>query len=100
MGKCKDEMIKLINGDIDEVYILSEFEGIDNISMAIQLWKYNKEKDIISYCTMTKTNLDKPYFIKIKNGVSFVEKKYIGENPTDDAKVKLINKNMAFELLK
>ena len=26
MGKCKDEMIKLINGEVEKVYIISEFE--------------------------------------------------------------------------
>ena len=27
MGKCKDEMIKLINGEVEKVYIISEFEN-------------------------------------------------------------------------
>lgn len=100
MGKCKEEMVKLINGKVEEVYILSKFESLDSTSTSIQLWKYDIEKDIVSYSIMTKNNLSKPYFIKIKSGASFVEKKYVGENITDDAQIKLITKEKAYEILK
>lgn len=99
MGACKDEMKKLINGEIQEVHIISEFESMDSLSTAVQVWEYDKEKDIISYCTITKTNVKKPYFIKIKNGANFVDKKYIGESLTDDAKLTLATKDKAFEIL-
>ena len=49
MGKCKDEMIKLINGEVEKVYIISEFETHYDISKSLQVWKYDKEKDILSY---------------------------------------------------
>ena len=48
MGKCKDEMIKLINGEVEKVYIISEFETHYDISKSLQVWKYDKEKDILS----------------------------------------------------
>ena len=56
MGKCKDEMIKLINGEVEKVYIISEFETHYDISKSLQVWKYDKEKDILSY-SATKTKL-------------------------------------------
>ena len=99
MGVCKDEIKKLINGEIEEVHIISEFESMDSISTAVQVWEYDKEKDIISYCTITKANVKKPYFIKIKNGANFVDKKYVGESLTDDAKLTLTTKEKAFEIL-
>ena len=99
MGTCKGEMKKLINGEIEEVHIISEFESMDSISTAVQVWEYDKEKDIISYCTITKTNVKKPYFIKIKNGASFVDKKYVGESLADDTKLTLTTKQEAFEIL-
>ena len=43
MGKCKDEMIKLINGEVEKVYIISEFETHYDISKSLQVWKYDKE---------------------------------------------------------
>ena len=67
MGKCKDEMIKLINGEVEKVYIISEFETHYDISKSLQVWKYDKEKDILSYSIVTKNNIKRPYFIKIKN---------------------------------
>ena len=69
MGKCKDEMIKLINGEVEKVYIISEFETHYDISKSLQVWKYDKEKDILSYSIVTKNNIKRPYFIKIKNGM-------------------------------
>lgn len=99
MGVCKDEMKKLINGEIEEVHIISEFESMETIDKAVQVWKYDKNKDIISYCTITKANVQKPYFIKIKNGANFVDKKYVGESLTDDTKLTLTTKEKAFEIL-
>jgi len=99
MGVCKDEMKKLINGEVEKVHIISQFESMDNISTAVQVWEYDKEKDIISYCTITKTNVKKPYFIKIKNGANFVDKKYVGESLTDDTKLTLTTKDKVFEML-
>lgn len=99
MGICKDEMKKLINGDIEKVHIISEFEAMDSKATAIQVWTYDKSKDIISYCTITKSNYKKPYFIKIKNGSNFIDKKYVGESVTDDAKLTLTTKERAFEIL-
>lgn len=99
MGRCKDEMKKLINGEVVEVHIISEMELHEGISTSIQVWKYDRESDILSYCTLTKSNINRPYFIKIKNGSDFVDKKYVGESLTDDAKLTLTTKEKAFELL-
>lgn len=49
MGKCKDEMIKLINGELENVYIISEFETHYDVSKSLQVWKYDKEEDILIY---------------------------------------------------
>lgn len=99
MGRCKDEMKKLIDGEIEDVYIVSEIELHEGISTSVQVWKYDREKDIISYCTLTKNNLNRPYYIKIKNGADFVDKKYVGESLTDDVKLKLTSKEQAHKLL-
>ena len=84
MGKCKDEMIKLINGEVEKVYIISEFET---------------HKDILSYSIVTKNNIKRPYFIKIKNGANFVEKKYVGESMVDDAKLTITTEQEAIDIL-
>ncbi|MGL4912971.1 MAG: hypothetical protein ACRC3Y_11145 [Romboutsia sp.] len=99
MGLCKDEMKKLIKGEVDEVNIIAEFESMESISTSVQVWKYDDEKDIISYCTLTKSNSNRPYFIKIKNGKNFVDKKYIGESLADDTKLKLVSKEEALDIL-
>lgn len=99
MGLCKDEMKKLIRGEIEAVHIISEFETLQGISTSVQVWNYDNEKDILSYTTITKSNAKKPYFIKIKNGANFIDKKYVGESLTDDAKLTLTTKEKAFELL-
>lgn len=99
MGKCKDEMIKLINGEVEKVYIISEFETHYGISKSLQVWKYDKEKDILSYSIVTKNNIKRPYFIKIKNGANFVDKKYVGESMVDDAKLTIITKQEAIDIL-
>lgn len=99
MGLCKDEMKKLISGEVKAVHIISEFETLQGISTSVQVWNYDNEKDIISYTTITKSNVNKPYFIKIKNGKNFIDKKYVGESLTDDAKLTLTTKEKAFELL-
>lgn len=99
MGRCKDEMIKLVNGEVEKVYIISEFETHEDISKSLQVWKYDKEKDILSYSTVTKNNIKRPYFIKIKNGLNFVHKKYVGESMTDDAKLTIINEEGAIDIL-
>lgn len=99
MGKCKDEIEKLINGEIEEVYISSEFESMETLSKSVQVWRYDKDEDVISYSTLTKTNINRPYFIKIKNGKNFVAKKYVGENLTDDTKLKLVSKQEAIIIL-
>lgn len=99
MGLCKDEMKKLIKGEIEAVHIISEFETLQGISTSVQVWNYDNEKDILSYTTITKSNAKKPYFIKIKNGANFIDKKYVGESLTDDAKLTLTTKEKAFELL-
>lgn len=99
MGRCKDEMKKLVEGEIEAVHIISEIELLEGISKSVQVWKYDKEKDIISYCTLTKNNTNRPYYIKIKNGAEFVDKKYVGESLTDDAKLTLTSKENAYELL-
>lgn len=99
MGRCKDEMIKLVNGEINKVYIISQFETHDDISKSLQVWKYDKEKDILSYSTVTKNNINRPYFIKIKNGLNFVHKKYVGESLTDDAKLTIISEKEAMDIL-
>lgn len=99
MGRCKDEMIKLVNGEVEKVYIISEFETHEDISKSLQVWKYDKEKDILSYSTVTKNNIKRPYFIKIKNGSNFVEKKYVGESLVDDAKLTIINEEQAVDIL-
>ena len=99
MGKCKDEMIKLINGEVEKVYIISEFETHYDILKSLQVWKYDKEKDILSYSIVTKNNIKRPYFIKIKNGANFVDKKYVGESMVDDAKLTIITKQEAIDIL-
>lgn len=99
MGKCKDEMIKLINGEVEKVYIISEFETQYDISKSLQVWKYDKEKDILSYSIVTKNNIKRPYFIKIKNGANFVEKKYVGESMVDDAKLTITTEEEAIDIL-
>ena len=99
MGRCKDEMIKLVNGEVEKVYIISEFETHEEISKSLQVWKYDKEKDILSYSTVTKNNIKRPYFIKIKNGLYFVSKKYVGESMTDDAKLTITNEEGAIDIL-
>lgn len=99
MGRCKDEMIKLVNGEINKVYIISQFETHDDISKSLQIWKYDKDKDILSYSTVTKNNIKRPYFIKIKNGLNFVHKKYVGESLTDDAKLTIISEKEAMDIL-
>ena len=99
MGRCKDEMKRLIEGEIKEVHIISEIELHEGISTSVQVWNYDKEKDIISYCTLTKNNINRPYYIKIKNGADFSDKKYVGESLTDDAKLKLTSKENAYKLL-
>ena len=99
MGKCKDEMIKLINGEVEKVYIISEFETRYDISKSLQVWKYDKEKDILSYSIVTKNNIKRPYFIKIKNGANFVEKKYVGESMVDDAKLTITTEQEAINIL-
>ena len=99
MGRCKDEMKRLIKGEIKEVHIISEIELHEGISTSVQVWNYDKEKDIISYCTLTKNNLNRPYYIKIKNGADFIDKKYVGESLTDDAKLTLTSKEYAYKLL-
>ena len=99
MGKCKDEMIKLINGEVEKVYIISEFETLYDISKSLQVWKYDKEKDILSYSIVTKNNIKRPYFIKIKNGANFVEKKYVGESMVDDAKLTITTEQEAIDIL-
>ena len=97
MGKCKDEMIKLINGEVEKVYIISEFETHYDISKSLQVWKYDKEKDILSYSIVTKNNIKRPYFIK--NGANFVEKKYVGESMVDDAKLTITTEQEAINIL-
>lgn len=99
MGKCKDEMIKLINGEVEKVYIISEIETHYDISKSLQVWKYDKEKDILSYSIVTKNNIKRPYFIKIKNGANFVEKKYVGESMVDDAKLTITTEQEAIDIL-
>ena len=99
MGVCKNEMKKLIRGEVEAVYITSEIELHDTIAISVQVWNYDKEKDIVSYTTLTKSNMSKPYFIKIKNGAKFVDKKYVGESLTDDAKLTLTTKENAYKLL-
>ena len=99
MGKCKDEMIKLINGEVEKVYIISEFVTHYDISKSLQVWKYDKEKDILSYSIVTKNNIKRPYFIKIKNGANFVEKKYVGESMVDDAKLTITTEQEAIDIL-
>ncbi|MGL6106406.1 hypothetical protein [Romboutsia sp.] len=99
MGRCKDEMKKLINGEVEEVHIISEMELLEGVATSVQVWNYDKESDVLSYCTLTKSNTNRPYFIKIKNGEEFVDKKYIGESLTDDAKLTLTTKEKALELL-
>ena len=99
MGRCKDEMIKLVNGEVEKVYIISEFETHEEISKSLQVWKYDKEKDILSYSTVTKNNIKRPYFIKIKNGLNFVSKKYVGDSMTDDAKLTITNEEGAIDIL-
>lgn len=99
MGRCKDEMNKLINGEVKSVYIISEMELHEGVATSVQVWNYDSENDILSYCTLTKSNLNKPYFIKIKNGAQFVNKKYVGESLTDDAKLTLTTEEDAKELL-
>lgn len=99
MGVCKNEMNKLINGEVEEVYIVSQFESMDSISTSVQVWKYDKENDIVSYCTLTKANTHKPYSIQIKNGKCFVDKKYVGESLTDDTKLTLVSKIEALKIL-
>ena len=99
MGKCKDEMIKLINGEVEKVYIISEFETHYDISKSLQVWKQDKEKDILSYSIVTKNNIKRPYFIKIKNGANFVEKKYVGESMVDDAKLTITTEQEAIDIL-
>ena len=99
MGKCKDEMIKLINGEVEKVYIISESETHYDISKSLQVWKYDKEKDILSYSIVTKNNIKRPYFIKIKNGANFVEKKYVGESMVDDAKLTITTEEEAIDIL-
>ena len=99
MGKCKDEMIKLINGEVEKVYIISEFETQYDISKSLQVWKYDKEKDILSYSIVTKNNIKRPHFIKIKNGANFVEKKYVGESMVDDAKLTITTEEEAIDIL-
>ena len=91
MGKCKDEMIKLINGEVEKVYIISEFETHYDISKSLQVWKYDKEKDILSYSIVTKNN--------IKSGANFVEKKYVGESMVDDAKLTITTEEEAIDIL-
>jgi len=95
MGKCKDEMIKLINGEVEKVYIISEFETHYDISKSLQVWKYDK----LSYSIVTKNNIKRPYFIKIKNGANFVEKKYVGESMVDDAKLTITTEQEAIDIL-
>lgn len=99
MGLCKNEMKKLIRGEVEAVYIKSELELHDTTAISVQVWNYDKEKDIISYTILTKSNINKPYFIKIKNGSDFVDKKYVGESLTDDAKLTLTTKEKAYNLL-
>lgn len=99
MGKCKDEMMKLIKGENEKVYIISEFETHDSISKSLQVWKYDDVKDILSYSTVTNNNINRPYFIKIKNGANFVEKKYVGESIADDAKLTIITQEEAIDML-
>ena len=99
MGRCKDEMIKLVNGEVEKVYIISEFETHEDISKSLQVWKYDKEKDILSYSTVTKNIIKRPYFIKIKNWLNFVLKKYVGESMTDDAKLTITNEEGAMDIL-
>ena len=99
MGKCKDEMIKLINGEVEKVYIIWEIETHYDISKSLQVWKYDKEKDILSYSIVTKNNIKRPYFIKIKNGANFVEKKYVGESMVDDAKLTITTEEEAIDIL-
>ena len=99
MGRCKDEIKKLISGELESVHIISEMELHEGIATSVQVWKYDNERDILSYCTLTKSNTNRPYFIKIKNGAQFVEKKYVGESLTDDAKLTLTTEAKAHELL-
>lgn len=49
IGKCKDEMIKLINRELEKVYIISEFETHYDVSKSLQVWTYDKEEDILIY---------------------------------------------------
>lgn len=44
MGKCKDEMIKLINGEVEKVYIISEFETHYDISNLFKFGNMIKKK--------------------------------------------------------
>ena len=83
----------------DRVYIISEFETHYDISKSLQAWKYDKEKDILSYSIVTKNNIKRPYFIKIKNGANFVEKKYVGESMVDDAKLTITTEQEAIDIL-
>lgn len=99
MGLCKNEMKKLIRWEVEAVYIKSELELHDTTAISVQVWNYDKEKDIISYTILTKSNINKPYFIKIKNGADFVDKKYVGESLTDDAKLTLTTKEKAYNIL-
>ena len=39
------------------------------------------------------------YFIKIKNGANFVEKKYVGESMVDDVKLTITTEEEAIDIL-
>ena len=50
-------------------------------------------------CLTEIKNIKRPYFIKIKNGANFVDKKYVGESMVDDAKLTIITKQEAIDIL-
>ena len=78
MGKCKDEMIKLINGEVEKVYIISEFETHYDISKSLQVWKYDDaiETNVVDvYIRYLRGKIDVPgkeSYIQTVRGMGYV----------------------------
>ena len=72
MGKCKDEMIKLINGEVEKVYIISEFETHYDISKSLNGCN---NKNTIESINLNKQN----------NNIDVIQKEI--ENMTLDEKI-------------
>ena len=101
--KVVQAIIESISTPVEEIKTAALEMAKGNYDLEIE---YTSEDEIgvLADCMremilVTKNNIKRPYFIKIKNGANFVDKKYVGESMVDDAKLTIITKQEAIDIL-